>query len=176
MQTLVIILSVVVAYLFLVIVLAWAMRLKGVRERMTHLNKRMLNPVTRTLAVNRLGVLACLKHIGRRSGQEYVTPVLAVPFGDGFVVPLAYGTSVDWFRNVMTARACKLVWKKQEYPLEKPEVLTLSQTKRAYPWPIRWIFFAGGVRHHVFLHQQAGGRKSVPALEEMPSEANSTSA
>jgi hypothetical protein len=33
MQTLVIILSVVIAYLFLVITLAWAMRLKGVRER-----------------------------------------------------------------------------------------------------------------------------------------------
>ena len=176
MQTLVIILSIVIAYLFLVIILTWAMRLKGVRERMTHLNRRMLNPVARRLAVNRLGVLASLKHIGRRSGQEYVTPVLAVPFRDGFVIPLAYGMRVDWFRNVMAARGCKLVWKKQEYLLEKPEVLTLAQTKRAYPWPIRWIFFAGGVSHHVFLHQQAGGRKSVPALEDRSCEAKGTSA
>lgn len=61
------------------------------------------------LAANLLGVLASLQHIGRRSGQEYVTPVLAVPFGDGFVVPLAYGRSVDWFRNVMVAHGCKLV-------------------------------------------------------------------
>ncbi len=172
MQTLVIILAVVIAYLLLVITLAWAMRLKGVRKRMTHLNRRMLNPVARRLAVNLLGLLASIKHIGRCSGQEYVTPVLAVRFGDGFVVPLAYGMSIDWFRNVMAAHSCKLVWKKQEYLLEKPEVLTLTQTKRAYPWPIRWIFFAGGISHHVFLHQQAGDRKLVSAREELSSEAN----
>jgi hypothetical protein len=156
MQTLVIILSVVIAYLILVIILAWAMRLKGIRERMTHLNRRVLNPVALQLAVNLLGLLASIKHIGRRSGQEHVTPVLAVPFGDSFVVPLAYGKSVDWFRNVMAAGGCKLVWKKREYLLEKPEVITLAQTKRAYPWPIRWIFCAGGVNHHVLLHRQAG--------------------
>lgn len=161
MQTLVILIAIVVAYLLLVIALTWAMRLKGVRGKMTHLNRRILNPVARQFVVNRLGLLASLKHNGRRSGQEYVTPVLAVRLKDDFIVPLPYGMRVDWFRNIMAARNCQLVWKKQSYVLERPEVITLAQTHHAYPWPIRWIFFAGGVNHHVLLHRQAGEQKGM---------------
>jgi len=152
MRALVIVVCFVVAYLALVVALTWAMRLKPVRDGMTHFNRRLLNPVWGGLTVKRLGLFGSIEHRGRRSGKQYVTPVLVVRFGDGFVVPLPYGMQVDWFRNVMSAQKCVLVFRKHEYPVERPQVITLRQTKRAYFWPIRWIFRAGGVNYHVVLH------------------------
>ncbi|HYB36899.1 MAG TPA: hypothetical protein VEF72_14850 [Mycobacterium sp.] len=119
---------------------------------MTHLiNRNMLNPVARRWVVDRMGLLASIQHRGRRSGKQYLTPVLAVRFGEGFLVPLPYGLQVDWFRNLTSAQECVLVWKKHKYAVGKPQIITLRQTQRAYPWPIRWIFRAGGVNHHVVL-------------------------
>ena len=45
------------------------------------------------------------RHVGRRSGREYATPVTAFPLGDGFVIALLYGdlATVDWCRNVIAA-------------------------------------------------------------------------
>lgn len=79
------------------------MRLKAVRARMTHLNRRVLNPA-RGFVVNRLGLLGIIKHRGRRSGQQYVTPVVVVRFDECFLVPLTYGMRVDWFRNLRSAQ------------------------------------------------------------------------
>jgi hypothetical protein len=155
--------SVVVAYLLLVIVLTWAMRVSAIRWGMTHLNKHVLNPVARRWAGNRLGIYACVMHVGRRSNRKYFTPVLAAPLGDGFVLPLPYGMQVDWFRNVLAAGSCTLTWKHRAYALDRPEVIGLSQTGNAYPWPIRGIFLAGGVTHHVVLHQVTANPTMVPA-------------
>jgi hypothetical protein len=89
-------------------------------------------------------VYASLKHVGRRSGHEYTTPVVAWPLGDGFVFPLPYGADVDWCRNVLAARTCTLLWNEHEYILEKPEMMTPSQALGAFPLTQRIIFAAGG--------------------------------
>jgi deazaflavin-dependent oxidoreductase (nitroreductase family) len=66
-------------------------------------NKHVLNPVMRTLAGRRHWYASALHHTGRRSGRMYVTPVVAEPVTDGFVVPLPYGSGVDWLRNIRAA-------------------------------------------------------------------------
>ena len=43
------------------------------------------------------------KHDRRRSGKYYATPVVADRSADGFILPLPYGTGVDWLRNVLAA-------------------------------------------------------------------------
>jgi hypothetical protein len=64
---------------------------------------------------------------------------------------------VDWYRNVVSAQRCQLVWRKQEYQLVRPETIRLSQTGGGtYPWPLPWTFLAGEVNHHALLHQQPG--------------------
>jgi hypothetical protein len=126
MRPLLIVLAVVVAYLVLVIAMTWTMRLKPIRDGMTHLiNRNMLNPVARRWVVDRMGLLASIQHRGRRSGKQYLTPVLAVRFGEGFLVPLPYGLQVDWFRNLTSAQECVLVWKKHKYAVGKPQIITL---------------------------------------------------
>jgi hypothetical protein len=147
--------SLVGALLLLVIAFARAMGTEGLSDRIRAFNKSRLNPVVLKMAGKNMGVLAIIKHVGRRSGREYATPVATRPVEDGFVVPLSYGHEVDWCRNVMAAGTCMLVWNDQEYVLDKPEIISLSQTQSAYPLVQRIVFTAGGIKEHLLLHQAA---------------------
>jgi hypothetical protein len=44
-----------------------------------------------------------VRHVGRTSGRAYQNPVSAYPLGDGFVIPVLYGTQSQWVRNAMAA-------------------------------------------------------------------------
>jgi hypothetical protein len=39
----------------------------------------------------RLRAYSIVKHVGRRSGREFVNPASAYPLGDGFVIPIPIG-------------------------------------------------------------------------------------
>lgn len=147
-------------FLLLSIVLVKAMQQKGLRDKIRAFNKHTLNPATLNIAGNRLRIYSSVKHVGRRSGREYATPVVAEPLGDGFAIPLPYGANVDWHRNVMAAGKCTLRWNEQDYSLETPEIITSSDALGAFPFVQRIIFSAGGIKQYVWLHLQ----KKVPAL------------
>ena len=66
-------------------------------------NKHVLNPAMMNLAGRKHWYAAVIRHTGRRSGKSYATPVVADRVADGFILPLPYGTSVDWLRNVLAA-------------------------------------------------------------------------
>ncbi len=92
----------------MLIVIVWMriMHIQWFREKVIRLNKQTLNPATLKMAGHRSSVYAALKHVGRRSGRTYMTPVVAKPLGDGFVIPLPYDAGVDWCRNVLAAGTC----------------------------------------------------------------------
>lgn len=46
---------------------------------------------------------ALLHHVGKRSESAYATPQTAHRSEDTFIVPLPYGTEVDWLRNLQAA-------------------------------------------------------------------------
>ena len=52
-----------------------------------------------------------LTHVGRRSGRTYQTSLGTYDYGDGFLLPLGYGTHTDWYQNLMAAGTCELAWK-----------------------------------------------------------------
>ncbi|MBB4932572.1 deazaflavin-dependent oxidoreductase (nitroreductase family) [Lipingzhangella halophila] len=68
---------------------------------------RVLNPAIRPLA-RRLPPLALIHHTGRKSGRRYETPVMAFRADGGWVVALAYGSDVQWARNVELADRTEL--------------------------------------------------------------------
>ena len=70
---------------------------------MRHVNRVVTNPLLGTIAWL-LPPLAVLHHRGRRSGRPYRTPVVAFRTAGGFVVPMTYGTDVDWARNLLGVR------------------------------------------------------------------------
>jgi deazaflavin-dependent oxidoreductase (nitroreductase family) len=155
--------SLVGVFLLLSIVLGKARQQQEIRDRMRAFNKRRVNPLVLKMASNRSGVFAIIKHVGRRSGREYSTPVVAEPFEDGFIIPLPYGSDTDWYRNVVAAGTCSLVWNGQEYTLNKPEVITLSETLHAYSPMRRILFAASGIKEHLLLHQIAEVSETVSA-------------
>lgn len=144
--------SLVGVFFLISIALTKAMQQKGLRDSIRRFNRRRWNPVTLHIAGNRSRIYASVEHVGRRSGHEYITPVVARPLDDGFVIPLPYGADTDWCRNVVAAGKCRLHWNGQEYALEKPGVIPPSLALGAFPFSQRVIFVAGGIKKYLSLH------------------------
>jgi hydroxylaminobenzene mutase len=93
---------------------------------------RVVNPLVLSLAGTRLLPLyGVIEHHGRRSGKAYRTPVVVRPTSDGFIVPMPWGESTDWYRNVRAAGECVIRWKGRDYPLVQPELIDDPAAVRA---------------------------------------------
>ena len=99
---------------------------RSLRDRIRWINKHYVNPVMLRLAGRRHWYAAVIHHRGRSTGRDYATPVVAEPVPGGFVVPLPYGTGVDWLRNVLTAGVATLDVKGRRYQVDRPEVVELA--------------------------------------------------
>jgi deazaflavin-dependent oxidoreductase (nitroreductase family) len=78
-----------------------------------------------------------VKHIGRKSGRPYETPVIAHAVGDGFIIALPYGDDVDWCRNILAADGCTITRGGVEHRVDAPQILdpsrALPELPRALP-------------------------------------------
>jgi len=72
-----------------------------VLDRVRVFNKHVLNPVMKLVAGRKYWYAGVIEHTGRRSGKTYATPVVIERISDGFIIPLPFGTEVDWLRNVL---------------------------------------------------------------------------
>ena len=82
-------------------------------------NKYVLDPAMMQLAGRKHWYASVIEHTGRRSGKTYATPVVAEPVTGGFIVPLPYGTEVDWVRNVLAAGHATLCVHGENYPVAR---------------------------------------------------------
>jgi deazaflavin-dependent oxidoreductase (nitroreductase family) len=89
-----------------------------------------------------LRAYSIVRHVGRTSGRTYRNPVSAYPLGDGFVIPVLYGTQSQWVRNVMAAGRFTLRTKGRDYLLERPEIIPPAQALAAYPTLLRRLMRA----------------------------------
>ncbi len=98
-------------------------RRPGSKDAVRAFNKHILNPVMMLMAGRRYWYAAVIHHTGRRSGRAYATPVVADRVEGGFIIPLPYGTGVDWLRNVQAEGAATLQVKGERYEVVKPEII-----------------------------------------------------
>lgn len=98
-----------------------------------------LNPITRGIARSSFGPFGIIRHIGRRSGKVYETPIIVRPVKDGFVVELTYGPDVDWHKNVLAAGGCAVIWHKNEYAINEIEPLNAETGIAAFSRLQRFI-------------------------------------
>lgn len=113
-----------------------------VRDAVRQFNKHVLNPAMLTVAGRRYWYASTIQHTGRKSGKRYTTPIVAVPVTDGLVVPLPYGTGVDWLRNVRAAGSATITCKGQTYHVVRPEVVDESVVEPLLPAARRRVFHA----------------------------------
>lgn len=116
-------------------------------NRIRFLNKRIFNRMTLKFAGSSHSPISIIRHVGRRSGTAYATPVVVQPLGDRFVFALPYGRNVDWYRNVLAARRGTVVWHGKEYAVENPEPLVVSTGRPAFPLALRLIVRIMGAQH-----------------------------
>ena len=93
------------------------------RDKVRTFNKYVLNPLMLLLAGRKHWYAAVIRHTGRRSGNEYATPVVADRVAGGFILPLPYGSGVDWLRNVLAADKATLTVDGRSYDVVAPEII-----------------------------------------------------
>ncbi len=91
-------------------------------------NRAILNPIVRSLTAGRASFTSLVYHIGRRSGKEYATPVMAVLKNGYIYIPLTYGPDTDWCLNVQAAGFCRVKIKGKVYSANNPEWVDTSDT------------------------------------------------
>lgn len=94
-----------------------------------------LNRLTMRLARSGRGPFALVRHIGRRSGNTYETPLILARVPDGFVAELTYGTDVNWYRNIVAAGECVIISDAAEYRIDRIEPCDSDTGIRAYGYP-----------------------------------------
>jgi deazaflavin-dependent oxidoreductase (nitroreductase family) len=131
---------------------------RQIRNRFLIFLKYYFNPLTRRLARSSLGPFALIRHVGRRSGNHYETPIIVQPAGDGFVIELTYGPDVDWYKNVLAAGGCTILWHGKDYVIDKIEPLDTESGRAAFPLPERLIIRVLRMRHFVKMFWSAQER------------------
>jgi len=121
---------------------------------------KVLNPVIVKLAGRRhVRFAAQIHHTGRRSGRRYVTPTSARLAGDTFFIPLTFGNSSDWARNVRAAGGCTIRLNGIDYRAVRPRLVDRDQAMQegspVFNRVERSTFRALGIRQFLLL-QRAG--------------------
>lgn len=97
---------------------------------------RTLTHATRPLAMRSAGKAgsktAVIRHVGRRSGARYETPVVTAKHDDRFLIALPYGDRTDWMHNVLRAGTATLVANGQTYEVDQPEIVPMAEATRFF--------------------------------------------
>jgi deazaflavin-dependent oxidoreductase (nitroreductase family) len=91
---------------------------------------KMLNPLIVKLAGRRhFHMAAQIRHVGRRSGRTYITPVSARRSGDTVVIALTFGNQSDWSRNVRAAGGGIIRIDGEDFDVSQPQVMSRREAR-----------------------------------------------
>ncbi len=97
--------------------------------------KNTINRVSVPLARSGHGPFAIVRNVGRRSGRMYETPLVVARVPGGFVIELTYGPDVDWYRNITAAGGCVVVYRRDEYQVDRIELCSTADGLAAFGFP-----------------------------------------
>lgn len=101
--------------------------MRGPVQNALRLFTRVMRPLALRSAGGEGSGTSVVRHVGRRSGRTYETPVIAVPHGDGFLIALPYGERTDWLKNVLASGSAVIVTNGHTYEVGQPEVISMAE-------------------------------------------------
>jgi deazaflavin-dependent oxidoreductase (nitroreductase family) len=141
------------------LVIVFRIQIGPVNDAVRVFNKHILNPTMMFLDRHHW-YAAILRHKGRHSAKEYSTPVTAQPTEGGFVVPLSYGESVDWLKNLRASGQATIETRDGIYTVGDPEVVDRSEAL-ALVLPLgRLIFRLFGIQQYVKVRTHAASAEA----------------
>jgi deazaflavin-dependent oxidoreductase (nitroreductase family) len=145
-KALLVILGLAVATLILDTALhLWSWRSRSPRSLhvVKRYNKHLVNPVMLQFS-GRFGSSAVIHHVGRRSGTPYATPVVAHQANHDVIIPLPYGTEVDWLRNLLAAGQGVVDLEGRSLEVDEPAVVDIEDVIDLLPASmVRTVRFNG---------------------------------
>ena len=73
-----------------------------------------------------------VRHVGRRSGRNYETPVVAAEHDDYVLIALPYGERTDWMKNVLSSGTATVVSHGHAYGVDQPQVIPMSDATQYF--------------------------------------------
>ena len=129
---------------------------------MRHVNRVFTNPIMGPLA-RVMPPLAVLHHVGRTSGRNYSTPVVAFRSRERFVIPMTYGRDVDWARNIVKAHGCQMEQMGRRFTTSNSRVVDFDAAEPELPGAVREAFRIADLPGYVLLDLQSERTGSSPS-------------
>lgn len=100
--------------------------MRGSMQNALRLFTRAMRPLALRSAGKQGSNTSVVRHVGRRSGRTYETPVIAAQHGDSFLIALPYGERTDWLKNVLDTGSAAIVADGQVFEVDRPEVIPIA--------------------------------------------------
>jgi deazaflavin-dependent oxidoreductase (nitroreductase family) len=94
-----------------------------------------------------------LRHVGRKSGTAYETPIVALPTADGFFIPLPFGEGTQWLKNLQASDRAGLRHAGHDYVIDHAELVDLEAAGPDLPGWVRFASRRVGIGHFVRVHR-----------------------
>jgi deazaflavin-dependent oxidoreductase (nitroreductase family) len=125
--------------------------------------KHTLNRLTLRLARRGRGPFVLVRHVGRKSGTVFETPILLARMPDGFIAELTYGPGVNWYRNIVAAGHCVIVAGRREYEVDRIEPYPAEAGIRAFGYPAAFVLRL--LRRHEFRFLHIASERPIRSSE-----------
>ena len=122
----------------------------------------MANPLVLRIAGRRhMPVVGIIHHRGRNTGRPYATPLGIRPAtATGFVMPLTFGESAGWYRNIAAAGRCVVTWRGADHTVTSPVIIARATALPAFPRYERLALRAIGINQFVWLRPAPASHES----------------
>ena len=117
---------------------------------------RTLNPIALRAAHSGSGPFSAIRHVGRKTGTVYETPIMVAPAPGGYVAELTYGKNVAWYRNSIAAGRCVLIHEGRQIEIDAITDFDRAAGLRAYGPPRSWVLRLLRRHEFLFLHAATG--------------------
>ncbi len=101
--------------------------MRGPVQNALRLFTRAMRPLALRSAGKEGSNTSVVRHVGRRSGRTFETPVVAARHDDSFLIALPYGERTDWLKNVLDKGSATIVTSGNTYDVDRPQVIPMAE-------------------------------------------------